>query len=347
MNWFNKKILGLFVKTKGVFSAPLLAGQGLIFMLHRVLPEKEREAYTLNKDLAITPEKLEEYILFFKEKGYIFISLDELDNWLETPKSLKQKFICLTFDDGYKDNLIYGLPILKKHQVPAAIYITNCLPNGTGIVWWYLFENHVKFSNQLILNSSIGTSEFQWKDEQDAFRQFGQVSEAIKSIPTAELRSVLSLSFGLAESEFENQCSALALTWDEIKELSLEPLITIGAHTMNHISVKQQNAALVTAEMKSSKLEIEQYIGQEVNHFAYPFGGVFDVSIRDIEIAAKVGFKTSTLNQPGNIFKSNKRNKQVLARMPLGNRTDSERMSNYLNGIYHFSVNGFKKEKYS
>ncbi len=316
-------------------------------MLHRVLPAIEREAYTLNRDLAITPEKLEEFILFLKEKGYLFISLDQLADWLDNKYKINQKFICLTFDDGYRDNLIYALPILKKHHVPATIYVTNCLPNGNGILWWYLFENHAKKKNQLILNSSVGQVVFHWKDEHDAHKQFGKVSEAIKSIPLSELSKVISDSFGISGNEFKSSCAEVSLTWEEIKELSDEPLICIGAHTMNHISVKNQKEEFVREEMLNSKIEIEQKIGRHVHHFAYPFGGEFDVSGRDLNIASQIGYKTSTLNQPGNIFKSNKNNKQALARMPLGNGTSAERLKNYLNGIYHFSVNGFKKEKYS
>lgn len=347
MNWIERKFLGILVKTKGVLSAPLFAGKGLVFMLHRVLPEKERNEFTLNKDLAITPEKLEEFIVFFKQKGYVFISLDELENWLDNKLKLNNKFICLTFDDGYKDNLTHGLPILKKHQIPATIYITNCFPNGTATLWWYLFENHAKSSSQLLLNTSLGNREFYWKNENDALGQFSKVSEVIKAIPAQELHSVLNESFGLSDVEITQQCMDVALSWDEIKVLSNEPLITIGAHTMNHISMKQQSESTVIEELKDSKNEIEAHIGKQVKHFAYPFGGEYDVSKRDLAIAAKVGFKTSTLNQPGNIFKRNKKNKQALARMPLGNDTDMERMSNYLNGIYHFSENGFKRQKYS
>jgi peptidoglycan/xylan/chitin deacetylase (PgdA/CDA1 family) len=346
MNWIERKILGILVKTKGIVSSRLFAGKGLVFMLHRVLPEKDRNEFTLNKDLAITPEKLEEFILFFKEKGYNFISLDELENWLDNKLKLTKKFICLTFDDGYKDNLIHGLPILKKYQVPATIYITNCFPNGAALLWWYLFEEHAKSSNQLVLNTSLGILEFYWKDINDAFMQFGKVSEAIKAIPAKELQSVLCQSFGLSDSEITEQSKEVALSWDEIKVLSNEPLITIGAHTMNHLSMTQQSDSTVIKEMKTSKLEIEAHIGQQVKHFAYPYGSEFDVSKRDIAIATSLGFKTSVLNQAGNIFKQNKKNKQALARMPLGNVTDSERMSNYLNGIYHFSSNGFKKNLY-
>ncbi len=346
MNWFEQKILGLFVKTRGRLSKPILAGKGLIFMLHRVLPENEREQYTLNRDLAISPDKLEEYILFFKQQDYDFISLDELSNWLDGKIKLHKKFVCLTFDDGYRDNLIHGLPILKKHQVPATIYVTNCLPNGIGLLWWYYFEEFANKANRLILDSSIGKVEFCWKNLNDAFSQFQQVSEAIKSIPSKELHQVLKSSFQLTNEEIEKQCREISLTWDEIKLLSTEPLITIGAHTMNHVCVKQQNDQLVREEILNSKIEIESKIGQTVNHFAYPFGGTFDVDSQAFEIVKRVGYKTATLNQPGNIFKSNMHSKFALARMPLGNRIDDERMNYYLNGIYHFSVNGFTKNLY-
>jgi peptidoglycan/xylan/chitin deacetylase (PgdA/CDA1 family) len=346
LNWIKSKILGFFVKTKGVFSSPILGGKGIIFMLHRVLPEVQRNAYSLNKDLAITPEKLEEFILFFQKKGFVFISLDELTDWLDRKHKINHKFICLTFDDGYKDNLLFGLPVLKKHNVPAAIYVTNCFPGGSGVLWWYLFEEYVKSNKQLQLTSSIGNYKFFWNNDDEAHAQFGSISNAIKSIPFIELNEVLKMAFKIDDIELTAQVKSESLSWEELKMIAEEPLITIGAHTMNHIALKQQNKVLVEQELRNSKLELESKIGRKVTHFAYPYGGKFDVSKVDIELTQKVGFKTATLNQPGNIFKSNRHSKFALARMPLGNRIDDERMNYYLNGIYHFSVNGFSKNLY-
>lgn len=334
------------MKTKGVFSSPLLGGKGLIFMLHRVLPEAQRNAYSLNKDLAITPEKLEEFILYFKLKGFVFISLDELSDWLENKNKIKRKFICLTFDDGYKDNLVFGLPVLKKYNVPATIYVTNCFPDGNAILWWYLFEDYVKINRQLQLTSSIVNYEFFWNNEHEAYAQFGSISNAIKSIPFIELHDVLKTAFKLNDLELTAQVKSESLTWEEVKNLSNEPLITIGAHTKNHVALKQQNKELVEQELRNSKLELESKIGKKVMHFAFPYGGLFDVSNADIELTQKVGFKTATLNQPGNIFRCNKDSKFALARMPLGNKIDEDKMKHYLNGIYHFSVNGFTKNLY-
>jgi peptidoglycan/xylan/chitin deacetylase (PgdA/CDA1 family) len=346
MNWLERKFLGFFVKTNGVFSRLFFAGKGLIFMLHRVLPEQDRNKYSLNRDLAITPEKLDSIIVELKEKGYQFLSLDEVYEWFKNKKKIKQNFICLTFDDGYRDNFTHALPVLKKHNVPATIYVTNCLPNGNGILWWFLFEDHVKTNNQLSIASTNFSKSFYWNSAEEAFGQFGEISNLIKTIHPSELEKVLTKTFGKSKEDFENLCRNLSMTWEEIKQISNEPLITIGAHTMSHLSVKQHNEELVVKEMIDSKKELERYIGKEVYHFAYPFGGEYDVSKRDILLAETIGFKTSTLNQPGNIFKANNKNRQALARMPLGDATSDERLNYYLNGIYHFSVNAFKKGKY-
>ena len=42
-----------------------------------------------------------------------------------------RKFVCFTFDDGYRDNLEHAYPILKRHGVPFALYMFRpAFPTG-------------------------------------------------------------------------------------------------------------------------------------------------------------------------------------------------------------------------
>ena len=34
-------------------------------------------------------------------------------------------------------------------------------------------------------------------------------------------------------------CKELCMTWEEIGELAADPLVTIGAHTVNHVMLKK------------------------------------------------------------------------------------------------------------
>ncbi|MAW65982.1 MAG: hypothetical protein CMD18_07290, partial [Flavobacteriales bacterium] len=83
-----------------------LSGKGFVFMLHRILPNKERSKYSWNKGLAISPEKLEEWISFFKAQKMDVISLDEA--LVRCENNDPRKFVVITLDDGYKDNLTIG-----------------------------------------------------------------------------------------------------------------------------------------------------------------------------------------------------------------------------------------------
>jgi peptidoglycan/xylan/chitin deacetylase (PgdA/CDA1 family) len=73
--------------------------------------------------LVINPETFEKHMKFLI-KYYEPISLSELASRINS-KSIQGNEICITFDDGYKDNLTNAIPILKKYNIPATIFITT------------------------------------------------------------------------------------------------------------------------------------------------------------------------------------------------------------------------------
>lgn len=110
---------------------------GEVWMLHRVVPTRSTDPR--QKEIEITPEYLEGLILRYRDKGYRFISIDEVAHILaqhkQRPKS--EKFVCITLDDGYADNHEYAYPIFKKYNTPFAIYVTTGFVEGTAPMWWY------------------------------------------------------------------------------------------------------------------------------------------------------------------------------------------------------------------
>lgn len=339
MNWIEEKTLGLFVKTNGVLSSLFYGGLGHIFMLHRVLPEKLRNNYTINRDLAITPEYLEEIIIYLKNKNYQFISLDELYQILVKGERPKQKFICFTLDDGYKDNLEYGFPIFQKHNIPFTLYVSNCLPNHSAILWWYLLEEKIEHNSSIIWNGKTHPCN-NASEKQDVYQI---VRNSIKAFNKLELDQLVWDFFNKEEEELKNEVQKIALSWTEIKELSKEKLVTIGAHTVNHLSLKNLSPEDLEKEMMDSKIELQEKIAKEVGHFAYPYGGFDDAGTREYQAAKKAGFKTAVLNHPGNIFEQHQSSLMTLPRYPLGNTTTKQKLEYYLNGIQHFSANPFTK----
>lgn len=93
---------------------------GEIWMLHRVTNQITVDASLRSYD--ITPAFLELKIKDFLDKDFEFVSLDELarrvDKW-----NYEKRFVCITLDDGYKDNYMEALPIFRKYNIPFCIYV--------------------------------------------------------------------------------------------------------------------------------------------------------------------------------------------------------------------------------
>ncbi len=68
--------------------------------------------------LSVTPKKFEEQIKFLHDIGYKSINFNQINSNIQKP-------IIITFDDGYKDNLINALPILKKYSFVSTIFIVS------------------------------------------------------------------------------------------------------------------------------------------------------------------------------------------------------------------------------
>ena len=109
--------------------------QGRILMLHRVVEQRSDEPE--QRELEVTPRFLEQTIETYRHEGYIFVSIDEACNIIKGGKRLKHPFICLTFDDGYRDNYTTALPILKRLDIPFAIYISTDFIDNKQPMWWY------------------------------------------------------------------------------------------------------------------------------------------------------------------------------------------------------------------
>ena len=100
---------------------------GEIWMLHRVVEHVSNVPE--QKELEVTVAWLEQKINEYRSKGYTFVSIDNLPE--------HGRWVCLTFDDGYRDNYTLAYPMLKRLSVPFTVYVTSGFIDNQLSMWWY------------------------------------------------------------------------------------------------------------------------------------------------------------------------------------------------------------------
>jgi peptidoglycan/xylan/chitin deacetylase (PgdA/CDA1 family) len=291
-------------------------GVGAILMLHHVRPPRQ-SAFAPNQGLEVSPAFLLHTVEWLHREGIDIVSLDEMHRRL-TERDFGRRFACLTFDDGYRDNKQWAYPILKTHEAPFAIYIPTSFPDRRGKLWWVALETVIADNASIVAVVDGREQRYDCTAPAQKRETFDAIYWWLRGLPDeADVHAfveALSARYGVDMAPVGD---ALCMTWDEIRELAADPLVTFGAHTVNHVMLGKADEATARAELSASCEVIAAALGKPVAHFAYPYGGPDLVGKREFRLAAEVGYKTAVTTRPGVLFAEHVQHLMALPRLSL------------------------------
>lgn len=311
------------------FLQPLLGGIGAILTLHHVRPPRDA-AFQPNRLLEVAPAFLEDVLKGLRREGVDLVSLDEMVRRL-TECDFRRRFMCLTFDDGYRDNLQHALPILKKYDAPFTLYIPTSFPDRTGELWWLTLEAVIARQTRVALVMNGEDRRYDCDSPEAKYELYEHIYWWLRGLPSEDdLRDAvrdLAKRYGVDPASF---CRDLCMTWPEIAEIAADPLATIGAHTVNHVMLRKSTDEAVRAEMQTSASVIEAALGKRPVHFSYPVGDPTSAGPREFRIAAELGFKTAVTTRPGVLFPEHGAHLTALPRISLNGEYQQRRYAKVL-----------------
>jgi peptidoglycan/xylan/chitin deacetylase (PgdA/CDA1 family) len=190
-----------------------------VLMYHHIQPEataKELGQTSLTVDSGMFSQQM----AYLAASGYTPIWANELVNALLTHAGLPSKPIVITMDDGYADNDIYALPVLRKYGFKA---------------------------NLMLASGLVG-----------------------------------------ANSDM--------LTWGQVNDLKNNGFY-ITNHTWSHWSINQGTQDKIESEIGIAQSQIQQYTGQTVNIFTYPYGSFNNNAIETLQRKGYLGAFTEIPGQ--------------------------------------------------
>jgi peptidoglycan/xylan/chitin deacetylase (PgdA/CDA1 family) len=265
-------------------------------------------------ELAVTPENFEAQLKFLKLHSEV-VSMQELAAAQKDVRTI-DNLVSITFDDGFRDNFMNALPLLTTHHLPATFFITTHAVESGAPYWWDELQQIIlltrelpqelkiditdeifqfRFQQDAVLTEKVKREVLQWHYEYPLYNEridlYFELWQRLRSL-TFEVQQDL-LKELKAWSGIEHTNAPVAMNLAQLKEASLNPLITIGGHTVHHAMLAAQSEQYQSEEIVTGKKKLEGWIGKQVNEFAYPYGN-YDLVTRSLVRDAGFDYAVST-----------------------------------------------------
>jgi len=217
---------------------------------------------------------------------YNFISLPEATEMLAGTRPLVANGLAFTFDDGYRNSLKIALPILRRFNAPATIFLSTGNVTDQKPFWF----DRLDYAVQLMNNDTVSRYRIPELTEIDFSTRETLVHSFITFIRKEKKRYTTNTAMRSAMAEltermeqcsghglndiFADDPSSGVLNWNEVKRASTE--IHFGSHSVDHSLLGLISPHMAKQELIASREEIEFHTGRSCTHLAYPDGSFND-----------------------------------------------------------------------
>jgi peptidoglycan/xylan/chitin deacetylase (PgdA/CDA1 family) len=204
--------------------------------------------------------------------------------------SLEPRSACVTFDDGYVDNVTNALPILRKYNIAATFFITTGFLEKK-IMWNdIVIETFRNVKKEYIDLSPAGLMNFDCRSIDAKKNSIKAFISQTKYLSTEKREDIIQLLIDNSEVALSNE---LMMNEEQIRQLK-NANMGIGGHTVNHPILACESNEVAFSEIMEGKERLESIIGETINVFAYPNGKPGDdYTDEHVRMVKKVGFNSA------------------------------------------------------
>lgn len=278
----------------------LSQSRGVIFTLHRVLPGAPAD-FSPNAILQVEPGFFDYCLERVRDLGIDIVSLDEALERLAA-QGKGRPFVVLTFDDAYRDNAEYALPILREREAPFTLYVPTAFVDGAGQLWWQAIEDIIARQDAVAFTEKGETEYVDTSTTAQKNEAFNRLYWQMRKLPEPERLKLLEQFTAAYDYDLSRQCRELIMDWQDLRSMADDPLCTIGAHTVNHYELAKLPEDVAREEMNQSVDIIQAQLGVRPDHFSYPLGGPLSCGPREFALARDIGFRTAVTTRPGGLY---------------------------------------------
>lgn len=282
--------------------------KALVLMYHRVFPRGERVPDYSPQGMSVTPVEFEMQMSFLR-RYYDVVPLARIVGAVRGELPFSANMCAVTFDDGWQDVYEHAFPILRRHDIPATIYLTTGFVDETAWFWEERSKYLLALLNEHCRNRRLSPDEMEVAIQQ--LERFGLtqiIMVPLRRLPSfilekgremkawsLERRDGLMRSLESLVRQLIPDARRPFLNWDEIRDMARAGL-EFENHTVTHSILPELAAADAESEVCAAAARIEAMLARTPTHLAYPYGKL------DEEIRQKVqqfGVRSATTTRLG------------------------------------------------
>ena len=295
-----------------------LRQQGVVLLYHRVA-EADLDPHCL----CVTPAHFAQHLEVLRE----IARPQPLSRFAQAllRSEVPRNSVGVTFDDGYVDNLTHAKPVLDRFEMPATVFVTSGYIGSRKSFLWdelprLLFlprtlpeelvlpvgdaTRHWNLKGASYSNDAQAKCQRRWRMDQPdpgpRARVFRELHALLRPVPEETQRQALEHLSRWAGIALESPgLGRRVMTEQEIRELTADGLVDVGAHTVTHPQLSALPLPAQADEVVGSRARLEAITGRPVESFAYPFGARCDYTEETVELVRRSNFACSCSNFEG------------------------------------------------
>ena len=274
-----------------------------VLMLHGVMAPHIQTSWVPLRD-QLNPNDLKRTLNILSEY-YQFITIEQCVDILDGKSPPIDNAILITFDDGYRNNIDYALPICESFSIKPVLFVTTSHINS-GLPFWFDRLDYALQQNMgevLSLTYQGYIYHFDARTREDLIISYKKFRDDCKQCFNDDIKlnnlfnglsEILEARSGLKLSDISDKDDWSAIvSWETLKEAVSKGRLDVASHTEDHLRLDCLNEDDISSQLKQSKVCIENELAVKCHYFCYPNGNYNGLAIKLVKEAGyRAAFST-------------------------------------------------------
>jgi peptidoglycan/xylan/chitin deacetylase (PgdA/CDA1 family) len=219
------------------------------------------------------------------------VELDAAVSDLFSGPPLPPRAVALTFDDGYRDALTAGVPLLQQLGLPATFFLVPDVLDEVVHPWW----ERLGWAFAHCSLAALGHVDSPGGAERQAVYQ--QACTELKRRDEADRRDAVDALIERLGVSPPSRPVAF-LDWDDARGLVRQGF-SVGSHSRDHAILARETSDKQVTNLAAARDVLQQQLGVPVRGLAYPNGTVEDYGPATVAAARRAGHSYAVTTRGG------------------------------------------------